>query len=223
MTLPPLIGTGFYSPELYHEAKVEFFQRYWRKCLKDRPVVIVDNSELGLPRAVASDKDQIIRVSYNLGHACDKLGENEPHLKGWSMSWILPALIAYSSGRDFFYVEQDALVFGDWDKHIYAEAERNRWLAAFGAGTVMACEQSLFFIKAEAISRFVSAYMAITDGDSVMLPEAKFAQMKRADSRIGIHNLGVGRGRPITPYAPAWYFQQPAAFELLLLEQNKLI
>ena len=112
---PAIIGTGYYSTHQTDYEKQDFLT-LWEICVGKRDVVVVDNSEEGV--GYVASGITVIRIDNNLGHVGGHLEKFRPHLLGWSMSWILPAWVAYSEQRDFIYIEQDCLVFGDWEKSI---------------------------------------------------------------------------------------------------------
>lgn len=227
MTKPPLIGTGFHAfPSIADEhAKVEFFCMWVERFEFGRSIIVVNNSRVRQLPIAEQHNIQVIDIYGNLGHVGNHLGKFRPHLLGWSMSWIIPALIAYSEQRDFIYVEQDCLVFGDWEQAILKEAEERGKLALFGNAPnyIAPCEQSLFWIHRDYITEFVNRYMNIPDGDGKMLPEEKFMTMRAQDLRIGQFSIGVGRARPLTFDAPAWYAQHLTIEEIQELNDRKLI
>lgn len=221
-----LIGSGFFADSAADfEAKADFWHKYWLPNVGDRDVVIVDNSERPTPKLESQGRIRVIQAAKNLGHVGSLLGQFRPHLAGWSLSWILPALMAYSESRDFIYQEADCLAFGDWEQAISREMDERHLLAAFGsaASHVAECEQSLFFIRSEFITEFLWRYLSFPDGDGKMVPESKFAAMADNDFRIGRFSLGVGRMRPIDFEAKAFYAQKFTPDELAQLRERKLI
>jgi hypothetical protein len=211
-TFPFLIGSGFYSSIESYDKCQQFFE-VW-SVNTPFPAVIVDNSDIPL-KIVGRDDIRVIRTN-NLGHVHQFLHLDTPKLGGWSMSWILPALVAYSDHKDFIYKEQDCLAFCDWIDIIYEEAEDNKAEVIHGPGTNMSCEQSLFWIKWESIPKFIGAYCSIEQGDGVKLPEDKFTQLANIPGNpyhICLTSLKSGRGRPL-PNQGAWYAQQFTKEEL---------
>ena len=225
MTKSPLIGTGFYSHPTDERSRIEFFCHWMERFEFERKIVVVNNSHVRRLPIAEQHNIHVIEIDNNLGHIGDHLGKFRPHLLGWSMSWIIPATIAYSEQRDFMYVEQDCLVFGEWEKAILDEAEAKGRMAMFGKGvaSIAPCEQSLFWIHRDFITEFIYRYLSFPDGDGKMLPEAKFARMADADKRISTFELGVGRDRPLPYNASAWYAQHLTEEEMAELKERKLI
>lgn len=187
-----------------------------------REIVIVNNCGLAGP---VGENLREINVHHNLGHIGHWIGKTHPRILGWSMSWILPALIAYSEQRDFIYVEQDCLVFGDWESQIIEEAKQYGWNATFGRcpSTIAACEQSLFWLHCQFIPEFVGRYMEIKSGDADMLPEDKFMTLLHALPGVGQFSLPYGRTRPFDPERKSFYIQQVSETELNLLRSSNRI
>jgi hypothetical protein len=209
-----LIGTGFFANSVDHEAKTDFF---WEWVKNTRPVsdniVVIDNSTHGLHHSFRD-----IRIKQNMGHVGSPMAGNY-NLLGWSLSWILPALVAYSDGCDFIYKEQDCLAFGDWLPRL------RQHQMTIGHSMSSPCEQSLFFIRHDFIIKVVAEYMAIEVHDSVMIPETKFAFLKaRFPAEIAFHDLPGGRERPAKMVANSpFYYQQITPDELATLKESKLI
>ena len=225
MTKQPLIGTGFYAHPSQERERIEFFCVWMERFEFARKIVVVNNSRIRQFPIDGQHNITVIDIDGNLGHVGDHLGKFRPHLLGWSMSWIIPALIAYSEQRDFIYVEQDCLVFGDWEKAILDESADKGRMAMYGKGVanIAPCEQSLFWIHRDFITEFIHRYMGFSDGDGKMLPEEKFKRMADADLRISTFSLGVGRDRPFPYDAPAWYAQHLTPEEIEELRTRKLI
>jgi hypothetical protein len=193
-----LIGTGFYSPASQQESRLEFL-RLWLRNTIPANIVIVDNSDIGL---AADASLRIIRVDKNLGHA---LAPRIPgRLCGWSLSWILPALVAYSENCDFIYKEQDCLAFGDWIPRL------RRARASFGSNSMQACEQSLIYLERDFIPDFIAAYVAIPESDTTCFCETKFAMLEAMfPDSIRRHDLPGGILRPLPIGHPGpWYAQK---------------
>lgn len=215
-----LICSGFWCAN-GDSSKLDF-RRTWLHNVGDRDVVIADCSEYEFVQWPANV--EVIRVG-QLGHVGDFLTKEHPKLGGWSMSWIIPMLVAYTQGRDGIYFEQDCLAFGDWEKQIYADMDSKGLLMAFGnvESHIAESEQSLVVIKHEFIPTAVSAYMAIDSGDGVTLPEAKYRMMEQANPKIGRFSLRGGRNRPIPYEDSAFYIQHITPEELTELKQRSLI
>jgi hypothetical protein len=216
-----LIATGFYSTAADFPSKLDFYENVWLPNTGLRSVVVVNNSEFVLPEKPLV---RVIDVEGNLGHVGSIMGQFRPHVAGFTMSWMIPALIAYSESRDMIYKEQDCLTFGDWEKSIYEEAKSRDLRAAFGScdPAIAACEQSLFWIQRDFIAEFIFKYLSIGEGDGLVLPETKFDLISKTDFRIGRFSLGVGRMRPL-PESDTFYAQKLSADELARLKERKLV
>jgi hypothetical protein len=192
-----LIGTGFYASAA-NAAKAAEFSRLWDRCNAVAPVVVVDNSDNGF-----ETKHRVIRVEKNLGHYIQIWNKPDadpdgPMLCGWSISWIIPALIAYSENRDFVYIEQDCLCLGDWVGQLKSD------IASTGAKVLIgspsggqSSEVSLFWMDRDYIPWAIREYM-VRPGDNKMLTEDKFWDLGQRSPRIvAFHSLGPGRNKPI--------------------------
>lgn len=212
----PLIASGFcaVNEQDFHN-KLEFLTKLWLPNVGDRDVVIVDNSE-NLPKLKSErvplkewPNVRVIEVAKNLGHVGSFLGKDKPKLGGWSMSWILPAQIAYCESRDVIYKESDCLAFGDWEAVMCADAEAKKLEMIFGDGSIWgSTEQSLFLIRRDFILDALSAYTNIADSDGVCLPENKFEKMERENPKIGRHSLRGGRNKPLPFNEKTFYGQK---------------
>jgi hypothetical protein len=207
-----LIGTGFYASEEDHDQEYRFFQSVWvPNTGREKRLVVVTNSHYCplLPKE--------IRVYRNLGHVDNSPFATTHKLLGWSMSWIMPAMVAYSEGLDFIYKEQDCLVFGDWMQAICHGD------ACFGRNSVMGCEQSLFYIRHGFILDFVTAYMSLPQMDAKCTPENKFMILKERFSGIEQFDMPCGRERPLPLERKTWYAQRLTPVELDELRKRGLI
>lgn len=216
-----LIGSGYYD-DAGTAPHCQWFHRIWMaNAPTGIPLSIVDNSHSKYASSLYLGG---IQVSNNLGHVGGNIGNNLPRLMGWSMSWIIPAMVAYSEGMDFIYKEQDCLAFGNWVDVLVGEANDRELDVAFGVcpHEFAWCEQSLFFVRRDAIPGFVGRYCCMPDGDAVKLPETKFRElMMRRDSRIGeFTRLPGGRTQPRPWGEPAFYGQKytPDEMDRLALE-----
>jgi cephalosporin hydroxylase len=181
-------------------------------------IVIVDNSEIGDRNVSQLYNDTLnaslrwVRCHKNLGHGGQPIHEvASTPLLGWSMSWIIPAIMAYTDGCDFVYKEQDCLAFGDW----LSEIRRGKF--AVGRSQTMPCEQSLFFLRHDFILEFIRLYMAISEHDCVVVTEDKFRRIINdlQTDEVGFHDLPGGRDRPLPLKAPAWYAQRITAEDMV--------
>jgi hypothetical protein len=195
-----LIGTGFYSDREHRSESLRFFAYWLRNTIRvSERIVIVDNSERGEGCILTAHGVQLIRINNNLGHV-GQFSTIRHRLAGWSMSWLIPAMIAYSEDMDFVYKEQDCLAFGDWLPRL------RQGRAAFGKHHQLDCEQSLFWIERDYIPEFVGAYLAINEPDTTCIPERKFKLVRdRLGDSVQQHDIGPGRGRPF----PADFDAQP--------------
>src|SRR5690606_11573323 len=114
---------------------------------------------------------------HNPGHSLQK---NNSIMCGWQSSFVISALIAYSSNCDFICKEQDCLCFGDWINHIYKDSERSPFLMGeFKSDKTMKNEISLIFIKRDFIPKVVQTLLLILDEQlySNPYPEAIMGQV----------------------------------------------
>lgn len=228
MSTNALIGSGFFAAnDSDFERKFDFLTTVWLPRLGNRDIVIVDNSEPPTQKLVeltAFPNMRVIQVMANLGHVGSMLGKSEPKLGGWSLSWMIPAMIAYSEKRDFIYYESDALAFGQWEESIYGDMQNRGLLAAFGdASPLASCEQSIFIIKREMILDFTNHYLAIPESDGIRLPEDKFVDLSRRYKGIGNFSLPCGRNRPVPFDLPSFFAQKWTDEEMAELRKRKMI
>ena len=216
-----LIGTGFYAgPENIIE--LGEFLSLWRAntARVSDNIVIADNSEGFCTNAEAYLPNcRHVRIWNNLGHAGDPISQTaSTPLLGWSMSWMIPALIAYSEKCDFIYKEQDCLAFGDWLPIVRQGA------ATIGRNDVMPCEQSLFYIRHDYILTFVRNYLCLGEHDAVMSTEEKFRRvMEQSGGMVQFHDLPGGRNRPLPDLTKPFYLQRITPDEMQTLKNANLI
>lgn len=196
-----LIGSGFYSPPDKFIERRRLFQLWMENTLPVcSNVVVVDNSPE--PGAPWDSSVRVIRCRQNLGHPGDSNAIMKPGpLLGWSMSWILPALVAYCDGCDFIYKEQDCFAFGDWVPVV------RRGQMTFGRNSQMGCEQSLFYINHAFILRFLFEYLGQFGHDAMISSESKFLSIMEKLNWVEFHDLPGGRDRPL-PNAAPYYAQR---------------
>lgn len=223
-----LIGSGFFAAnESDFDKKFDFLSTVWLPRLIGRDIVIVDNTEPPTKKisVVAYFPNlRVVPVVKNIGHVGSHLGQYRPHVLGFTMSWMIPAQIAYSEGRDFMYVEADALMFGDCEAEIVKEMDEKKLAMAFGHGSRWAStEQSVFYIRHEFITEAIWLYLSIPEGDGMILPEDKFRMMAECNFRVGRYSLGCGRNRPLTYDTPVWTAQKFTDEEMVELRNRKLI
>ena len=203
-----LIGTGFYASKQEHRAKADEFLCWQENTGFNKEVVIVDNSDVGLWQF---SPHRIIRVKKNLGHMSAP-ARHAGRFTGWSVSWIIPAMMAYSEGVDFIYKEQDCFAFGNWIEEIQTGD------FTVGRNSIMPCEQSLFFIRHGSILSVIQKYMAIERADTCCSTEEKFVLCGAT-----FHGLGCGRERPLTTDAKTWYAQKLTRKEINELTHSRLV
>lgn len=207
-----LIGSGFYADSAtLTEKRLEWRNKWLPNTRKaSSNIVVVDNAQWpGLPQYDQSYR--IVRINHNLGH----MSAPAPHagrFTGWSISWLIPALMAYSEGCDFIYKEQDCYAFGNWVEAIQTGS------FTVGRNSIMPCEQSLFFIRHYRILEIIDRYFEIGARDSEMSTEDKFV-------RCGAEffSIGVGRERPLTPNASTWYAQKLTEHEFESIRNPRLV
>lgn len=220
-----LIGTGFHCTEETRAWKMELLRLwFWntRKVFPNEKIVIVASAPLALsphdlaiyngtpdksvPMPVVIEHEDYIKTptAYELEGKFDP-SINHPHVCGWSVSWLIPAFIAYSEGKDFIYKEQDCFAFGNWHQNMGC----GRTKFEFGYSNCMGCEQSLFWVSKGYIPELVSNYLAINRSDCEIPTEEKFLILSKTTRlRSSKLKFGVGRDRPLTPDDPVWYFQK---------------
>lgn len=212
-----LIGTGFYATEENDSEKVKFL-RYWfenTERVTDN-IVVVDNSDDEIPGSIeSSGRARVIRCRRNVGHACGGKLLLEK-VSGWSLSWIMTALVAYADGCDFVYKEQDCLAFGNWLPRIAQGG------FAFGRNWFLPCEQSLFWIRHDHIMPVIIDYLNMEESDATVLPEAKFAKLIGNGLDVQFHDLPGGRDRPL-PTGGDFYAQRLTAEELQAISNAGLL
>ena len=208
-----LIGTGFYAPAASAD-KANAFGLVWDKFNAVSPVVVVDNSDCGYV-----SQHRTVRVQCNLGRferiwQFPDVPPDGPMLCGWSVSWVIPALIAYSEYKDLVYIEQDCLCLGDWPGQLMSDIVSTKAEVLLGpASGGQSCEVSFFWIARDYIPWAVREYL-VFPGDNRMLTEDKFLAMhQKHPSIVGFHSLGPGRSRPI-PATGAASVQQLTGSEL---------
>jgi len=231
-----VLGTGFFSRAETFEPRLDFLKTWMTRHaseLTDFGCVLIDTAvdldaqqKVRLDECLSKASLRHLKFNHNLGHVGDWIGRPSPKLLGWSMSWIIPAMIAYSEQKDFLYIEQDCLCFGNWLETLAKEVRDRNLKAAFGTApfSIAACEQSLFWVRCDFIPDFISQYIAIPESDSEKLPEQKFQELlMRPDSWIATFNLKVCRSRPLPFDSTAWYAQKFSIEEMSELRARKLV
>lgn len=207
MQNPILIGSGFYSTPENHREKLAFFNQWLENTIPHNPVV-VDNSKSKLGRTITFES---VRIQRNAGYVGLPINQSVGPMLGWSISWIVPALIAYSEGCDFVYKEQDCLCFGDWLPRIKTHR------LAFGRCNQMKVETCLFYLRHDFILEAIHRFMGYKEHDATFPVESKFLAMMVADSEnIGFYDLPGGRDRPM-PTTEPFFVQKVTPEELKTL------
>jgi hypothetical protein len=227
-----LLGTGYcHRP---NAADAERMWALWRaNTAKASPAphrVVVTAVGGAVPPRV-DDTTDVIRLTGNLGHIHQLIGKESPHkphmLSGWSASVLALAMIAYSDEADFLYKEADCLAFGPWVEQMYTDLGDGD--IVFGGPMQsepwMACAQSLFLVKHEAIPAFVAKYLAPGRDCEAMLTEDRFPLLAQGPQALAVRHLsfGVDRERPIPFDAPLFYAQQLTRDEINALKGRGLV
>lgn len=231
-----IIGSGFYRGSR-HPLNVDAFAELWAKsvakqCAAACHVFIVEHATCYPTRALGHIPRPVsIIPAANLGHVHQYVGAQNPPesgpLCGWSASILLLALTAFNKRADLFYVEQDALLFGDCVGKIQREIGSRQLM--FGSwsrkGVVGGIAQSVFYLRWSWIPTFVQHYLSLwPDTDNTRRPEGKFADIERRHpGHVGRYSFGVDRDRPLPWDAPIWYAQQWTQAELDEVQQRGLL
>lgn len=230
-----LIGSGFSN--LPGAEKADTFFALWlqniHKYAKPQPERIVVVCVGGAVPTVITDDVDVIQLANNLGHGHHLLGIEQPakpHAhSGWTGAFMVGAWAAYSNETDYLWLEQDALAFGPWVEHIYAEMSAASCI--FGgpmkSQPFMPSHQSLVLIRHEFIPQFVSAYLAFGDErDPQRLVEHHFrfcVNMLGRKKCAFLSDLFRDRMRPIPYDSPVFSAQQFTDSELEELKRRKLL
>jgi hypothetical protein len=214
-----VLGAGFYARP-GHEYK-QFMHKHWvDNTLKytdpKAAYVIVQDSEIKYP--CTDPRFQYIHVPCNIGHVSNMLPFQ---LCGWTVAFITGAMLAYSSGKDYIFKEQDCLAFGPWVETIYTHAQKEGKEFLFGNSREYIIEQSLVWIKHSMIPRAIELYLSIPEPDSrsCYLPEDKFVMIEqKMGSKAGRLPFEFGRNRPWI-YQDVFYIQQVMLHDLDRLEE----
>lgn len=220
-----LIGTGFHCTEETRAWKMELLRLwFWntRKVFPTEKIVIVASAPLALsPHDLAiynGTPDKSIPMPVVIEHedyiktptAYQKDGKynpdvGHPYICGWSVSWIIPSLVAYAEGKHFVYKEQDCFAFGNWAEELHIM----KGDIVAGKSNCMCCEQSLFRIRHSSIPTAVKEYLCHDYSDCEVTTEEKFKLLEAwGTNTFEWMLMGVGRDRPLTPDAPMWYMQK---------------
>jgi hypothetical protein len=162
---------------------------------------------------------QNISCNHNLGHVGHLIhGEKSNQLCGWSASFLGLAMIAYNSGIDYVFQEQDCLAFGDYIGQMYCDLGDFGQMA-FGAKMAsppyMSSAQALVLVKHAYIPTMVRNYIVQGPDGLASLPEQKFSGIEEMDwQHVRRLSFGVDRERPIPWESPVWYAQKFSPEEL---------
>lgn len=139
-------------------------------------------------------RGQLVSFIINFGH---QSGIKHGKLSGWTRAYLLGMLYAYLNDCDHIFVEQDVLCFGNWVEAIYENANKNGLDLSFGnkecAGKMYEQENSLAFIRREAIPKFIKLFLEIDVSDNEIHIERKVTQIRRIfGNKSGFHPFGYG-------------------------------
>jgi len=216
-----VIATGYWAG-VQDVARQNFFDTWWSNTHKyaspERVFVVSGNGHYPKEK-----KGNWIEATANLGHVHHLIrGLKKQKLCGWTASTLTAALIAYNCEADLIYKEQDCLCFGNWVESMYAETERMNVGMLFGQNALMMVEQSLVFIRWEALLDYVKAILEMPESDADVLPEAKYYRLHQSGMATHLPFPG-GRDRPLDFDSEPFYIQQCTNAELDELIERKLI
>lgn len=239
------IGTGYYNTtqpkhnwswdNTESTSKPDLFKIWYDNTLKyssPKQIVVVDCS-LDAPKPSKELRDNTcwIELKDNLGHVNDiDLLDGSIKFCGWTMSFMIGAMIAYNNKTDFIYKEQDCLAFNNWIDVFYNDIHKYQVLYGKESVKDSRVEQSLFWIKWEMIPSFVSWYMVSPINDAgpkeFIRPEHKFFHIGRLrPDLVGYFNIPFGRSdvnQLPDGYKP-FYIQQTTDAKLKFLKDNGYI
>jgi len=171
---------------------------------------------------------EVIETGVNPGHIGSLLnGSSKWHLCGWSCAVLTLAMLAYSSGLDFAFIEQDVLIKGDVITQMYTDLGDKKMI--FGGKMETAphqpCSQSVFLIKHDFLLSFIHAYIGQgTDNSWSCMPEHKFHRISELfPGQIAHHSYHNDRQRPIQWEQPVFHYQKITPEELLEFEKLGLL
>jgi len=201
------IVTGYWANtgESYKKEFLDIWYDNTRKYSKPIQIFALNPNSKEIPNNTSYDIDWI-NFKYNLGHVhmLDAGWGVDPKIGGWSMSFMLGCLLAYSNESDLIFKEQDALCFNGWIDKLYSDAETQNVSGIVGRiqdANGQALEQSVFLIKREILLPFISAYSGLAQNDGgpgFLRPEGKFKYIMDhiLKNNIGYTSMGYGRSRP---------------------------
>jgi hypothetical protein len=205
-----IIATGFTANE-NKKHKVDFFDLWMKNTLSGTitaDMIYIINGASTLNR----EGPVIINMKENLGHVHHLITkEKNNKLCGWTMSTLIGAMCAYHCCADMIYKEQDCLCFGNWLEDIYEQAKDAKML--FGKNDLIQIEQSLIYVRYDALLDYVNNILSMPESDAEVLPEKKFKRL--IDSGFAKYlPFGYGRNRPINLKDKSFYVQQLTTQEL---------
>ncbi len=216
-----LIGTGFYATPETYEANKTFFNTWWHNKKRYRWDVNIHVADCSEPNCGLYPDDVPMTRLGHLGYTGGGNTIRGNRIMGWSMSWIVPALVAYSENCDYIYKEQDCLAFGDWIPVVRGDGKGFHC----GRHSQTASEQSLFFLERDFIPDFISAYLSFKQNDLEILPESKGpAAARLCGITDPFFDMPFGRDRPLTIYTDRpWYAQRFTFDELMQCKEAGLL
>ncbi|MEL7300906.1 MAG: hypothetical protein AAFM92_11030 [Pseudomonadota bacterium] len=218
---------------------VDFFETWLDSVTRagqPAKIIVVDSAS---PRKPAQQKRAMVEwleLPFNAKHSTSHVGQ----WSGWMRSVLVSASYALNCDCDYFvYVEQDCLLEGRGLFDRMARETRTGLVFGSGEGTPQPVQQSLFLVRKDRLSGFVTNLLAIRARDQDLAPEWKFVcaswrplvwmanlgLLKHRKVRKAVQALafgrryefltfGTGRGRPIPFEEPAFYFQHATREEV---------
>jgi hypothetical protein len=219
------ITTGYWSGKGWRgedgSEKAKFFEEIWWpniiKGARDAKDVFVINSNA---ETLPTNKyGKWIDLTFNLGHVHDLDVNSYPNKKfgGWSMAYLMGAMLCYSNDTDFIFVEQDCIPVGNWIERMYSDLNNKNADILMGRqcdADGQALEQSLTIIRHRSILPFVGALINLNMNDAgpgYVRPEAKFRTILESDefrNKTSYLSFGYGRSRPLSWAEETYYVQQ---------------
>lgn len=200
------IVKGYWAAE-GEQYKADFFDIWYHntmKYCKPEAIYVLNVASKVIPREKYDTK--WIDFTFNLGHAHHLDKNDYPHKKigGWSMSFMMGCLLAYSNDSDLIFKEQDCLGFNNWVAQLYADAKSEDVSAVVGRqqdATGQILEQSCFLVKHELLLPFLVSYISVERNDGgpgFLRTEGKFRYVMDnfLPGKIGHTTMGYGRARP---------------------------
>lgn len=225
-----LIGSGYHWNN--SERGIDTFYPIWIDNLKKIPnppsqVFIIADSNCRPPTGDVSGPTpfevNVIYLTGDLGSCHTLITGSKPHaFAGWTGAVLATAMLAYCDEKDFIFVEQDALMFGDCIGTMYSEIGDAGII--FGDCTWMAAEQSLFLVKHFYIPEFIRLFLNEGPHKEGNLSEEVFKRLEEAHpDQWKRFSLQFGRNRPINFDDPVWYAQKLTADEMAELKNRGMI